>query len=99
MKMNLEEFFKKIKLTTTKDSRWFEDGYKTIQFRNTGLAMTHKTKGDFAWIYPSEIEIEIPDELINKPVETTNEQPKIIVEIIGGVAYCNDPRVEIIDYD
>ena len=24
---------------------------------------------------------------------------KIIVEVRGGVAYCNDPRVEIIDYD
>lgn len=37
--------------------------------------MTHKKFGDFAWIGQEEIEIEIPDKLFNKPVETTNERP------------------------
>ena len=27
------------------------------------------------------------------------DQPKIIVEVSGGVAYCDDPRVQIIDHD
>lgn len=76
MKMNLKNFLSKVKLTIKKDSSWNEYGYKTIQFRDE-LEMTHRKLGDFAWINQSEIEIEIPDDLINKPVETTNEQPKI----------------------
>lgn len=33
--------------------------------------------------------------------ETTKEQPKeiIIVTVLGGVAYCDDPRVQINDLD
>ena len=26
-------------------------------------------------------------------------EPKILVEVLGGVAYCDDSRVEIIDHD
>lgn len=39
--------------------------------------------------------------LTNKPVETTKEQPdqEIIVEVRGGVAYCDNPLVKIVDYD
>lgn len=77
MKMNLKEFLKLCKLTTVEKSSWNEDGYRAIQFQQT-LQMTHKKFGDFAWIGQEEIEIEIPDNLlINKPVETTNEQPKV----------------------
>lgn len=77
MKINLKDFLSKVKLTTIKKSSWNEDGYKNIQFKKE-LEMTHKKFGDFAWIGQEEIEIEIPDKLFNKPVETTNEQPKIM---------------------
>lgn len=26
-------------------------------------------------------------------------KPTILVEVLGGIAYCDDPRVEIIDHD
>jgi len=77
MKISLDKFLKQIKLTTKGSSSWNEEGYKEIRFRPGDLAMNHKKKGDFAWISPSEIEIEIPDNLlINKPLTATNEQPK-----------------------
>ncbi len=31
--------------------------------------------------------------------ELDSTQDKIIVEVRGGVAYCDDPNVEIVDYD
>ena len=31
--------------------------------------------------------------------KTTTFQKRIIVEVRGGVAYCDDPHVEIIDHD
>jgi hypothetical protein len=33
------------------------------------------------------------------PTVEDMEKDQIIVEVRGGVAYCNDPRVEIIDHD
>lgn len=59
--------------------------------------------------YLSSIEVVIKDkidEILNhikslNASETTKEQPKdkIIVTVLGGIAYCDDPRVEINDLD
>lgn len=65
MKINLEKFLKNVKLKTVKNSNWYEEGYKTIKFRNS-LSMTHSKKGEFAYIDIGEIEIEIPNNLLKK---------------------------------
>ena len=45
--------------------------------------------------------ITVAEILVPKHVEPLTKiiESKIIVEVQGGVAYCDDPRIEIIDHD
>lgn len=72
---------------------------------NCSLIRMMKFKGELTDIFLEERlrNIEHQIDRLKETLDTWYKEdvaaPKIIVEVLGGVAHCDDERVEIVDYD
>ena len=65
-------------------------------------AKDYPVKGDkqgYENVKPEDAEEWRIDHEDNCPVSILGNQKEIVVEVLGGVAHCDDPRVKIIDHD
>ena len=62
-----------------------------------GLCIVGKNASLIGKLFPPDEDISSEEHGAN--IKLIEGKDKIIVEVRGGVAYCDDERVEIIDYD